>query len=69
MSEVIKCFFESILSSLIVGYMIIISIILIALMVIFYPFKKIKLFLAEKIERIADTADYFLDEDKKDEQD
>ena len=63
MSEVIKVFFESILSGFIVGYMIIINIILIALLIIFYPFKKINLFLTEKIERISDTADYFLDKE------
>lgn len=56
----IKKMVEWLLDAIVVLFLCALSIVLLTFAVIFYPFKRVRLFLAKKTTKLMDTADYFL---------
>jgi hypothetical protein len=56
----IKKIVDWVIDTIVVLFLCALSIVLLTFAVIFYPFKRVRLFLAKKTTKLMDTADYFL---------
>lgn len=56
----IKKLVDWVIDTIVILFLCALSIVLLIFAVIFYPFKRIKLFLTKKVMKLMDTADYFL---------
>lgn len=56
----IKKMVEWLLDAIVVSFLCALSVALLIFALIFFPFRRVKLFLAKKVMKLMDTADYFL---------
>lgn len=62
MKDVFKVLFENIIDTIVISYLVIVSLILIAIAFVLYPIKGIRFFIGEQVGKIVDVIDYFFED-------